>query len=87
MVKSTVAFFLCRLGLLSLGDEFNLYECTLGQVLNGKCAAGREGSREELGVNLVHGSEVGDVTKEYSRLDHIFFCGRFNISCISGNHI
>ena len=60
------------MGLLSLGDEFNLYECTLGQVLNGKSAAGRERSREELGVNLVHGAEVGDVTEEYSRLDHIF---------------
>ena len=50
---------------------FNLYECTLGQIPDGKCAASRVRLSEELTIHLVHSAKVGDVGKEYGGLHHV----------------
>lgn len=57
--------------LLGLDDEFDFYQGALGEVLDGECAACRVGCGEVLGVNLVHGAEVGDVTEENGGLYHV----------------
>ena len=56
---------------LCLGDEFDLDESALGQVLNGEGAASGVGCREELGIDLVHGTEVGDLAQEHSGLNDV----------------
>jgi len=58
-------------GLLCLGNEFDFYQGSLGQVLDGECASGGVGSGEVLGIDLIHGAEVGDVAQEHGGLDHV----------------
>ena len=57
--------------LLGLGDEFDFDQGGLGEILHGECATGGEGGRKELGIDLVHGAEVGDVAEEDGGLHDI----------------
>ena len=56
---------------LCLGDEFDLNEGALGQVLDGEGAASGVGCGEELGIDLVHGTEVGDLAQEDGSLNDV----------------
>ena len=56
---------------LSLGDEFDLNEGALRQVLNSEGAAGGVGCGKELGIDLVHGTEVGDLAQEDGGLNDV----------------
>ena len=59
-------------GKLSLNFCNYLYfnEGTFGQILRCNGTPGREGSREEFGIDLIHCSKVGNVTEEDCRLNH-----------------
>ncbi len=60
-------------------NALDLHQGALREGLDGDGAAGREGSGEELGVDFVHGGEVGHVGQEDGGLDHVLEAqaGRF----------
>ena len=46
---------------LLIGNGLNFHQSASGQILHGEGSPGRLGFGEELGVHLVHGTEVGNV--------------------------
>ena len=54
-----------------IGDALNLYECAFGEGLHGHGTAGREGTRKEGGVHLVHGGEISHIGQENRGFDHV----------------
>ena len=57
--------------LAAIGDALNLYECSFGEGLDGHGTAGREGTRKEGGVHLVHGGEISHIGQENRGFDHV----------------
>ena len=56
---------------LTHGNHLDFDQGPLGQVAHSECRTAGEGLLEELGIDLVHGPEVGDVAQQHGGLDHV----------------